>query len=70
MMPMLGASRGRYHEVLACYAWLQAVVALVWLATPFGLWSTFGPWAVLVWLLPTTAAVFALAATNKMDGFG
>lgn len=40
---------------------LFAAIACAWLLAPFAFWIALGPGWVLLWLLPTTIVVFALA---------
>ena len=45
-----------------------AAICIAWLLVPFAFWKSFGAWATLLWLLPTSGAVFALAFTPMGGG--
>jgi hypothetical protein len=59
--------RAYYSGTLTLQALLLAA-ALAWLLTPIGLWQAYGHWWMLLWLIPTAAAIFALALTPLPGG--
>ncbi len=70
MLPGLLIQRGPrayYSGTLAVQAVLLAA-SIAWLLTPLGLWETYGHWWMLLWLMPTAAAIFALGLIPTPGG--
>lgn len=59
--------RAYYAGNLAIQALLLAA-SVAWLLTPLALWQAFGHWWMLLWLAPTSAAIFALAMSPLPGG--
>ena len=47
---------------------LMLFAAAVWLVAPIAIWKAFGAWWMLLWLVPSGAAVFELAFAPKGGG--
>ena len=47
---------------------LLVAAGVAWLLTPVAIWQAFGHWWMLLWLIPTAAAIFALALTPMPGG--
>ncbi len=66
-MLMQRGPRAYYGGTLGIQVVLLAA-GVAWLLTPVALWEAFGHWWMLLWLVPTAAAIFALALTLMPGG--